>query len=157
MPHLYAVQMLIPDYFNPVKIGYSLNPEDRIKHYCGGPFPVRWLGSWPVEDQMDEAITHEKFLAYRLHGEWFYPAPYLVEFIGLQIRKPGAVVGAFNSVDVRGNDADRFSRRRLAQAAALAERHDHPFGPPDKSIKFLSDVFDTSRSSPGAMKSTWRW
>jgi len=155
MPYLYAVEMSVPDYFNPVKIGYSINPDERVRAYCGGPFPVRWLGSWPVSDKAEESFVHRRFSAYRLNGEWFYPAPYLLDFINLQLTKPGSVKIATSVAD---RNIERFNRKRLAQVAAIVEGHENPLGGwDDNTTEFLMDFFDRSEVPVDALKSTWRY
>lgn len=88
MSYLYAVEMQIPDYhFNPIKIGFSKNPEIRFTQFTCGPFPFVFLGKWPARrGQDDESLFHCLFLRYRLVGEWFYPAEELVNFIKNKVK-----------------------------------------------------------------------
>lgn len=74
---LYAVQMVIPDYLNPIKIGFATNVQNRMAAYSCGPFPVQQLGSWRGTLQ-DERAVHKQFANHRLTGEWFYPAEELL-------------------------------------------------------------------------------
>jgi hypothetical protein len=39
----------------------------------------------------EEAALHRQFGDYRLHGEWFYPAPVLIEFVN-NLKRQGATV-----------------------------------------------------------------
>lgn len=81
--YLYAVQMLIPEYkFQPIKIGFSAEPARRIKEFTRGPFPTVLLGQWSAPNGLrDESELHTRFREYRLSGEWFYPAPELLDFL----------------------------------------------------------------------------
>ena len=86
MNYLYAVQMVIPDYaFLPIKIGFTTNPQSRLRHYGSGPFRTRWLGCWEVLKGESEGEIHERFAAHRLTGEWFKPHGDVVEFIEQRI------------------------------------------------------------------------
>lgn len=80
MSYLYAVQMLIPGDVQPIKIGFSINPQQRKREYSGGPYRCKWLGEWPG-DREDEADVHDQFRNLRLHGEWFHPTPDLLALI----------------------------------------------------------------------------
>lgn len=97
MSYLYAVQMLIPDYVHPVKIGLAVNPRNRLAAYSSGPFPVQCLGTWRG-CRNDEAAAHKRFVEHRLCGEWFYPADEILSFIqvktGLIQLKAKAEIGS---------------------------------------------------------------
>jgi len=86
MPYLYAIQMVIPDYaFPPLKVGFTTNPESRLRHYGSGPFPTRWLGCWEAVEGESEGEIHARFAKHRLTGEWFYPDTDLVQFVEQRI------------------------------------------------------------------------
>ena len=55
----------------PVKIGISMNPQDRLRALqTSNPEPLNILGmfyGWIKE----ESMLHEKYADYRLNGEWF--------------------------------------------------------------------------------------
>ena len=89
MSYLYAVEMFIPSYpFRPVKIGFSIVPETRVRAFSGGPFPTLCLGYWEAPNgRMDEVDAHAKFHKFRLYGEWFYPAPEVLTFIENSLNK----------------------------------------------------------------------
>lgn len=55
----------------PVKIGVSDDPEERLDDLqTGSPVPLVLL--WQVHGgQRLESMLHERFAAYRTHGEWF--------------------------------------------------------------------------------------
>jgi hypothetical protein len=55
----------------PVKIGVSDDPEERLEDLqTGSPVPLVLL--WQVYGgQRLESLLHERFTAYRTHGEWF--------------------------------------------------------------------------------------
>lgn len=62
----------------PIKIGYSVAPEERVKDFqCGNPWKLRLLRAFPggVEEERE---LHARFAADRMHGEWFKPTPELV-------------------------------------------------------------------------------
>jgi hypothetical protein len=73
MPYLYAVRMLIPGHeLQPIKVGFSTNPNNRMRHYDAGPYPCEWLGVW--QGTIDEEKSfHARFKEIRLTGEWFLP------------------------------------------------------------------------------------
>jgi hypothetical protein len=79
MSFVYAVQMQIPDYIRPVKIGFATT-RNRLATYNCGPFPVLCLGTWKGH-RSDEQQAHKQFAEHRLSGEWFYPAPDLLLFV----------------------------------------------------------------------------
>ena len=54
-----------------VKIGYSAEPAVRFnKIKADSPLPVRLMGVTPG-DLTAEAALHQRFVEYRIHGEWF--------------------------------------------------------------------------------------
>jgi hypothetical protein len=65
----------------PIKIGHSRDVEKRIKELQTG-FPTKLivLALLPGS-RSTEASLHRRFKKYRLHGEWFSPAPELLEYI----------------------------------------------------------------------------
>ena len=66
----------------PIKIGYSATPRVRLAEICSiqMPEPLIPMGAMPGS-QADEVSLHRKFAALRLRGEWFRPAPELLEYI----------------------------------------------------------------------------
>lgn len=81
MSYLYAVRMSIPKYrFSPIKIGFSVEPLQRVKEFTRGPFPTDLITVWPGTRE-DEHGLHVRFKNYRLCGEWFYPTQELLEFL----------------------------------------------------------------------------
>jgi hypothetical protein len=65
----------------PIKIGKAARIDRRIAGlHTVSPVKLVLLGhipgGYPVEGKM-----HKRFAEHRLHGEWFHPAPELLEFI----------------------------------------------------------------------------
>lgn len=87
MTYLYAVRMLIPGHpVQPVKIGFSANPNSRMHHYGAGPYPCEWLGVW-LGTMEDESALHVQFRKIRLAGEWFAPNQEFLSVIQTKIRE----------------------------------------------------------------------
>jgi len=64
-----------------IKIGYSKNPELRLKELqTGYPDTLVMLLMVPGNEH-DEAVFHKMFKESRLRGEWFKPDPYLIDKI----------------------------------------------------------------------------
>lgn len=65
-----------------IKIGYADWPKKRLKELqVGNPRELRIIGLLLTDDHREESRMHRRFAAHRLRGEWFRPAPELVEFI----------------------------------------------------------------------------
>lgn len=61
-----------------IKIGWAANPYLRLtKLQLSCPIPLVLLAFQEGGQQL-EASYHKRFCAYRLHGEWFEPAPEIV-------------------------------------------------------------------------------
>jgi hypothetical protein len=68
---------------NRIKLGYSAQPEDRIrKLQTGSPVELRMLARYPGS-RATEARLHSALAEYRKGGEWFEVPP----FIGLLIHQ----------------------------------------------------------------------
>lgn len=66
----------------PIKIGYTTDLENRIKKLqTGYPDRLQLLLAFPGNKQFEQAI-HKQFEQYRLNGEWFRPAPEVLQRIG---------------------------------------------------------------------------
>lgn len=64
-----------------VKIGSSRNPEGRLQRMqTGSPVLLRLVGLMPGGTPA-ELELHERFAEHRVRGEWFRPAPELLELI----------------------------------------------------------------------------
>lgn len=62
-----------------IKIGRTRNVQGRLETLrCGSPLPLAVIGIVYADI---EAQLHESFRAFRSHGEWFYPNPFLLRFI----------------------------------------------------------------------------
>lgn len=67
----------------PVKIGFSYDPDERLKKLGQGApkaQPIRMLGVM-LGGRPHEKSLHGRFATLRLGGEWFRPAPELMDFI----------------------------------------------------------------------------
>ena len=63
----------------PIKIGSTKNLAVRLRSLATmSPVPLTLLGIVPANV---EETCHVRFGAFRLHGEWFAPAPELIAFI----------------------------------------------------------------------------
>lgn len=137
MSYLYALQMLIPNYaFRPVKIGFSVNPEDRTKAFSGGPFPVVCLGYWKAPNgRHDERSAHAALRDFRLYGEWFYPSPQVQLFIEQGCGRPLSgiefkVTGKTQRFDQRFRSLESRqvgSEEPITAAPPLPDPFDYPF------------------------------
>lgn len=55
----------------PVKIGSTVDPENRMMHLqCGSPVKLRLLAAIPGGPALERAF-HKALAHHRLHGEWF--------------------------------------------------------------------------------------
>lgn len=63
----------------PVKIGISINPEERRRH-LRYPEELVILATIKGTEQMEREL-HARFDSIRLFGEWFEPAPELLQYI----------------------------------------------------------------------------
>lgn len=64
-----------------IKIGFSLDPHLRFnKIKSDAPYPCEMLGTVSALEY-SEAALHEKFSRFRAHGEWFFAAHEIIEFI----------------------------------------------------------------------------
>lgn len=70
IPSVYFVR-----YRDRIKIGYSIDPNDRIKAH-----PVDEILAIIPGDRKDERRYHEQFAHLRENGEWFRAEPELVEY-----------------------------------------------------------------------------
>ncbi|NIA72299.1 hypothetical protein HBA54_27285 [Pelagibius litoralis] len=66
----------------PIKIGFASDVEKRLAGLqTGNPEPIRLLNIVPDGTRSLEARIHAKFGEHRLRGEWFRPAPEVLEFV----------------------------------------------------------------------------
>ena len=66
----------------PVKIGWSTDVRKRLVHIqTYNPEKLQCLGVMEGSAR-DEHALHRRFRDHHIHGEWFRPAPELMEFIG---------------------------------------------------------------------------
>lgn len=77
---VYMVSVDEPGIPERIKIGFSQNPEERIKQLqIGSPFKLVLYTHSPYEMPGRAAYSweqeiHRRLIKYRLHGEWFAPA-----------------------------------------------------------------------------------
>lgn len=65
----------------PIKIGCALDPASRLETLqTSYPEPLKLLAVTDGGFELERKL-HEKFSDHRVHGEWFLPAPELVEYI----------------------------------------------------------------------------
>lgn len=67
-----------------IKIGIAVDASARLAALrTGSPDRLELLGVIPVRDAVaSERALHRAFRPYHSHGEWFRPAPSLLELIG---------------------------------------------------------------------------
>lgn len=64
-----------------IKIGYATTVSQRVADIRGAsPVWLEFLGAFPG-CMNEEAILHKYFAEDRMHGEWFRPAPVLLDLI----------------------------------------------------------------------------
>jgi Meiotically Up-regulated Gene 113 (MUG113) protein len=116
MPYLYAVKMLIPNLdAQPIKVGFSTNPNNRMRHYDSGPYPCEWLGVWPGTID-DERAFHAKFKEIRLTGEWFAPNEEFLKSIKENIKR--------HQEELSGPAFMAYRERLRSEAMRVLESHD---------------------------------
>ena len=65
-----------------VKLGLAANPILRLRNLqTGSPELLRGIAAWRIDSTWEEVRLHRHFARYRLHGEWFRPAPELLELV----------------------------------------------------------------------------
>ncbi len=61
---------------NRIKLGYSIQPEQRLKELqTGSPYKLKMLAQWPGTRYMESQL-HRALAAYRQDGEWFEVPPF---------------------------------------------------------------------------------
>ena len=72
-PETQAVYFIIEQPFNGlVKIGFSKNPEQRLKQLqTGACHPLRIYRMIPTGTRALETVLHKQYQEYRRQGEWF--------------------------------------------------------------------------------------
>jgi hypothetical protein len=80
---VYFIQA-VPD--GLIKIGKANCVHTRLKELrCASPNELKLLATIEDDDPKAEAKLHKRFAPHRIRGEWFHPAPELLDFIkGLQ-------------------------------------------------------------------------
>lgn len=88
---LYFIQV-DPD--GPIKIGLADKPSARLRDLqCASPYQLRirtfWRGPWALE-----GFVHRGLAEHRIRGEWFEPAPFVLDVV--------AFVDQLPVLDIRG-------------------------------------------------------
>jgi hypothetical protein len=87
----------------PIKIGRGKDAQTRLARLqTGSPCPLDVIGVVPGGPAL-EAELHRLFARYRLHGEWFAPAPSLLRFI----RQAGELPRRSHEHNGRGDTPER--------------------------------------------------
>jgi hypothetical protein len=69
---------------NLAKIGFSVEPEGRIKSLrLLSPVPLEIIGMIPGDFEQERAL-HARFLHLRSHGEWFHATAELRDFVSVE-------------------------------------------------------------------------
>lgn len=64
----------------PIKIGTTINCKRRMrKMQTDNPYPLRLLALQPEWGSAEERSLHSRFAVHKLLGEWFNPAPEIIE------------------------------------------------------------------------------
>jgi len=84
--YIYALRMSIPELpveACPIKIGYSCDVASRTRDLAvGSPYPTVIIGKWATSRyDREEQRLHSQFAAHKLQGEWFQPAPEILDLI----------------------------------------------------------------------------
>ena len=61
---------IMQDYSGLYKIGYSNNPDNRLKQFKTGNPKINMYANYPA-NRLDERLLHKLFEEYRDDGEWF--------------------------------------------------------------------------------------
>lgn len=87
----------------PIKIGYSTNIETRLRELqTGYPDVLRLLLAFRGNMKHEKAL-HRQLNTYRLNGEWFSPAPFVLEKIE-KLRKINTDLETWKPPKNRWND-----------------------------------------------------
>lgn len=114
--------MLIPGAVQPIKIGFTTNPEQRKYEYNGGPYRCKWLGEWPG-DRKDEQGLHDQFQRQRMNGEWFSPCPEMLDLIQQRLAAFWTLQDACTKADIAGEayrEAELWRAAEVLSKTALA-------------------------------------
>ena len=65
----------------PIKIGWAIDPWDRMATLQTGNPQTLHLRRWVTGTRSMERYLHRQFRADRIRGEWFAPSKELVRFI----------------------------------------------------------------------------
>lgn len=87
MREVYAIQAAT---LGLIKIGSADHAQRRLRELqTGSPDRLVLLGSLRTDDALQfEVMFHRRLAAHRLHGEWFAPAPDVLDLIGALMRPP---------------------------------------------------------------------
>jgi hypothetical protein len=118
----------------PVKIGWTIDPERRLKVLQSASPHKLVLRKVVRGSQRLEHFLHEHYAAYRLEGEWFEP----------QSDMPGCLhdggISTATWLDNRGQLVSFEEEAREARAARHAAEHRIVVTPPSRRVKTLEQI-----------------
>lgn len=139
----------------PVKIGYTSDFRRRLSQYqVGSPAAIQTVALFDG-DRTVEAAIHERLSAHRLRGEWFSPAPEVLDHLAAQtpVTPTRKNRGAPKTMGLSDGEA----RHRAAFAKALRARIGNP---PAETIEALAETLEVTGETIGnwlAERSTPNW
>lgn len=117
-----------------LKIGYTANTDSlaqRVRSLqTGCAYPLRVLAT-AQGSMRDEKAIHDLLLDWRMHGEWFKPAPFVFRFVDL-----------LKSSSTAGEAVTRYNSRKYADG----KRGSKPVG--RGRAKIMRSCFDECESDP---------
>lgn len=65
----------------PIKIGWTVNPQKRLEQLQTGSAVRLFILGTMEGSSVGESAFHKRWSRYRIRGEWFEPAPEIVDFV----------------------------------------------------------------------------
>lgn len=136
---------LIESDIGRVKIGYGQKVRDRVQATrVHSPVLTRLIAQWPGVEA-DETALHDRFVAYRHHGEWFDIRGDVLAFVeskrGLGVENIPA-----------WTDLTFFCREEFRQSLALAARFGKPKARPARALKSVDTRAGLTRGQRRALQ-----
>lgn len=112
-----AVYFAQADRTGEIKIGFSTNVHNRLYLLGNQRWATMTLLGWVQGGPKVEREMHQKFAEFALGGEWFSPAPELLEFISTSTRhdEPIDVLSKYGRITDRGYDRMVSDERRYSE------------------------------------------